>query len=339
MTEFEALNHALTLAQKWVGRTSPNPPVGAVCLRDGCVIGQGAHQGAGTPHAEVHALQSCTEDPCGATLCVTLEPCSTTGRTPPCCDLILAKKIRRVIIGCLDPNPKHAGRAIDLLRAAGVEVVVAEGELNRACQQLIAPFVKAITTGLPYVRLKLALTLDGAIADETGSSRWITGPEARAWVQQMRLSVDAIMVGSGTVHEDHPSLQPHLPEAPQKWRILVDRHTPIAAQDIDAKTLLATRDLAYDGEHLLPLLKALCQRGINDILCEGGGVLAGALLQQGCVDELYLFYAPKLLGAPNARKGFILAPKQLHEAYTFENVGTQTFGKDVLIHLRPHSHA
>ncbi len=335
MTEFEALERALSLAQNYVGMTSPNPPVGAVCLRHGDILGEGAHQRAGTPHAEVHALQSCTEDPAGATLCVTLEPCSTTGRTPPCCDLIIAKKIKRVVIGCLDPNPKHAGRGVDILRAQGIEVIVADGDLQKRCQALIAPFVKVITQGRAFIRLKLAMTLDGAIADATSSSRWITGAKARQWVQEMRAHVDAIMVGSGTVREDHPSLQPHLPNAPLKKRILVDRSTPIDANDIDEMTLVASKDLAYDGEHLDVLLQSLCQHGINDVLCEGGGHLAGALLEQGCVDEIYLFYAPKLLGDPKACKGFVLTPKRLHEAYQFETVGVQQLGEDVLLHLRP----
>lgn len=335
MTEFEALERALLLAQNYVGMTSPNPPVGAVCLREGRILGEGAHQRAGTPHAEVHALHACTEDPAGATLCVTLEPCSTTGRTPPCCDLIIAKKIKRVVIGCLDPNPKHAGRGVDILRAQGIDVILAEGDLQKRCQALIAPFVKVITQGRAFVRLKLAMTLDGAIADATSSSRWITGAVARQWVQELRARVDAVMVGSRTVREDHPSLQPHLPNAPLKKRILVDRSTPIDPTDVDEMTLVASRDLAYDGHNLDGLLQALCKHGINDVLCEGGGQLASALLEQGCVDDLYLFYAPKLLGDPAAYRGFVLSPKLLQEAYSFETVGVQQLGEDVLLHLRP----
>lgn len=334
MNDCEALARAIALASSVVGQTAPNPPVGAVCVKHGQIIGEGAHLRAGTPHAEVHALNNCSEDPTGATLYVTLEPCSTTGKTPPCCDYIQAKRIQRVVIGCLDPNPKHAGRGVDILRAAGIQVDLVDGPQNETCKTLIAPFVKAITQQRPYLRLKLAMTLDGYIADATASSRWITGEKARAWVQEMRSKVDAIMVGSGTVHNDHPSLQPHLPNAPQKYRILVDRKTPIDPRDRDDKTLIATQDLGYDGNDLDALLKAICQRGINDILCEGGGQLAGALLDQDCVDELYLFYAPKILGDKNAYPGLAIHPRKLNQALQFQHIETQTFGEDTLIHLR-----
>lgn len=334
MNDYDALARAIALASAVVGQTTPNPPVGAVCVKAGRIIGEGAHLRAGTPHAEVNALKSCSEDPTGATLYVTLEPCSTTGRTPPCCDLIKEKRIQRVVVGCLDPNPKHAGRGIDILRAAGIQVDIATGEQNAICQTLIAPFAKAITKHRPYIRLKLAMTLDGYIADRTYSSRWITGEQAREWVQQMRLRVDGIMVGSKTIEEDHPSLQPHLPNAPQKVRIIVDRKTPVNDADIDNNTLIATRDLAYDGEHLETLLEALYARGLNDILCEGGGQLAGALLDQKCVDELYLFYAPKVLGDPRAITGLATQPKLLNQALAFEHIETLSLGEDTLIHLR-----
>ncbi len=328
------LVRALELAEAFVGQTSPNPPVGAVCMRDGAMLGEGAHQGAGLPHAEVNALAH-VSDARGATLYVTLEPCSTHGRTPPCVDLILSRGIGRVVIGCVDPNPKHAGRGIDLLRQAGVEVVVAEDEeIAGRCRALVAPFVKAITTGLPYLRLKLALTLDGFIADRDRRSQWITGPEARAWVQTLRAKVDAVMVGAGTVRADHPSLQPHLPNAPQKWRVLVDRNTAIDVAEIDAKTWVATRDLNYDGRDLRSLLQALCSRGVNDVLCEGGGQLAGALLDANLVDELHLIYAPKLLGDRAACPGWVLPPRRLPEAMNFTVAARLALGDDTLLTLR-----
>ena len=333
MNDAEWLARAADLADAQVGRTAPNPAVGAVCVRDGRVLGEGAHLRAGGPHAEVHCLTSCTQDPAGATLYVTLEPCSTTGRTPPCCDLIRAKHIGRVVIGCLDPNPKHVGRAVELLRAAGIEVSVAQGVVADRCRALIAPFAKAITTGLPYLRLKLALTLDGFIADGTRTSQWITGPEARDWVQRLRARVDAVMVGAGTVRDDHPSLQPHLPDAPQKVRVLIDRATPIDAADIDARTLLATRDLGYDGTNLTAALRALCARGINDVLCEGGGALAGALLDADLVDELLLIYAPKILGDPAAVRGLAIAPRALAGALTLKPVERLALGPDTLLRL------
>jgi diaminohydroxyphosphoribosylaminopyrimidine deaminase/5-amino-6-(5-phosphoribosylamino)uracil reductase len=334
MNDFEALERAIFLAEQVVGQTTPNPPVGAVCLKDGLCIGEGAHLRASSPHAEVNALNSCTTSPHGATLYVTLEPCSTTGRTPPCCDLIRAKGIARVVIGCLDPNPKHAGRGVEILKAAGIHVDLAQGKQHERCKSLIAPFVKAITTQRAYVRLKLAMTLDGYIADRTYTSQWITGEKARQWVQNLRSKVDAIMVGSGTVREDHPSLQPHLPNATKKVRILVDRQRPIDPTDIDEHTLIATRNLGYDCNNLDAHLTAIAKRGINDILCEGGGCLAGALLDQGCVDELYLFYAPKILGDMHAIPGLAIRPRLLSHALQFKTVETLVLGQDTLIHLR-----
>lgn len=338
MSEAETLwlERAAALAEAWVGRTAPNPAVGAVCVREGRVLGEGAHQGAGLPHAEVNALSACAEDPAGATLYVTLEPCSTTGRTPPCCDLIRAKRLGRVVIGCPDPNPRHAGRAVALLRAAGIAVTVAEGAVAERCRALIAPFAKAITRGLPFVRLKLALTLDGCLADASGASQWVTGPEARAWVHRLRARVDAVMVGSGTVRADHPNLQPRLAEAvPPKWRVLVDRSRAVSEADVDARTWVATRDLGYDGRNLEAMLRALCAKGVNDVLCEGGGTLGAALLEAGLVDELDVIYAPKALGDPAAVRGFPIAPRPLAAAMGFETFASQRLGEDVLIRMRP----
>ena len=340
-TEAEAyLRRALDLAGAFVGQTAPNPPVGAVCVRAGRIIGEGAHQKAGTPHAEVNCLQDCEargEDPAGATLYVTLEPCSTTGRTPPCCDLIRAKRLERVVIGCLDPNPRHAGRAVALLQAAGiaVDVLPEHAPVALACRDLIAPFSKAICEGLPFLRLKLAMTLDGAIADANGCSRWITGEAARARVQALRLRADAVMVGAETVRADHPSLQPHLPNAPAKWRILVDRSHPPAPADVDSCTWVATRDLGYDGHNLRQMLKAVCAKGVNEVLCEGGGLLAGALLEAGLVDELLLFYAPKALGDRAARPGLAIAPRALPEALGFTLAAVEQLGNDLLLTLKP----
>lgn len=331
------LARAVALAKQFVGRTAPNPPVGALCVRDGRILGEGAHQKAGCAHAEVNCFAACSEDPAGATLYVTLEPCSTFGRTPPCCDLIREKRIRRVVIGCLDPNPRHAGRAVTLLQAAGIEVELAPRvcPVEAACRALIAPFSKAIVCGLPYLRLKLAMTLDGYIADRSGASRWITGAAARDYVQHLRSRVDAVMAGAGTIRADHPSLQPHLPGCPAKWRVIVDRATPPDPADCDEHTLVAVRDLGYDGQDLAAMLRALCARGINDVLCEGGGRLAGALLEAGLVDELLLFYAPKLLGDSSATPGVAMRPRLLREALHCQMVGCDHFGDDVLITLRP----
>ncbi len=329
------LERALALAQPYVGLTAPNPPVGAVVVRDDCILGEGAHQRAGEPHAEVNAIRSSLISVKGATLYVTLEPCSTHGRTPPCCDLIRAEGIARVVIGTLDPNPVHAGRAVALLRESGIQVDVAEGEIEARCADLIAPFAKRIVYGLPWVRLKLAMTLDGAIADRTGGSFWITGPEARERVQHMRQAADAVMVGAGTVRADHPSLQPRLPEATPKKRILVDRDRPIDAADRDEHTWVASEDFGYDGRDLETLLRKIAARGIMSILCEGGGKLANALLEAGLVDEICFFYAPTILGDDYAHRGFSGAHRLLPDAHRFVIRATERIGEDFLVTLRP----
>ncbi len=329
------LERAIALAKRYVGQTAPNPPVGAVIVRDDTILGEGAHQKAGEPHAEVNAVRASLISVREATLYVTLEPCSTTGRTPPCCDLILKEGLRRVVIGTLDPNPAHAGRAVDLLRAAGVCVDIAEGPIARQCATLIEPFAKRITQGLPWVRLKLAMTLDGAIADREGSSFWITGPEARERVQEMRQAADAIMVGAGTVHADHPSLQPRLSGATLKRRILVNSASSIEARDRDALTWVATEDLGYDGHDLVALMRTLAERGVMSILCEGGGLLANALLDAGLVDELCCFYAPTVLGDNAAKRGFAGSQRLLAEAHRLALVASERIGEDILLTLRP----
>ena len=214
MTDADWLARAADLADAQVGRTAPNPAVGAVCVRDGRLLGEGAHLRAGGPHAEVNCLNSCTEDPAGATLYVTLEPCSTTGRTPPCCDLIRAKRLGRVVIGCLDPNPRHAGRAVDLLREAGIAVDVAEGPIADRCRALIAPFAKAIVAGLPYLRLKLALTLDGFIADLSGEER-----EKASLKRFLSENSRAVILKTNKVSEAYATLWE------LDWRELIAAHT------------------------------------------------------------------------------------------------------------------
>lgn len=326
---------AIACARKGIGFTRPNPPVGAVAVAaDGTVLGRGYHHKAGGPHAEVNAVADCGDaDLSSATLYVTLEPCSTTGRTPPCTDLILRRKIRRVVIGCTDPNPKHAGRGVDLLRAAGVEVTV--GVCEATCRELIVPFVSGVLRKRPHVTLKLALTLDGRIADRTGTSKWITGPASRTFVQRLRKEADAILVGSGTVVADNPQLICRLPGAkPNAFRVIVDGRgrVPLDAQVMTdsavARTIVAALPDAagrlsakLSGEarpqvwscvadgaghvDLAALLTRLtAEHGVMELLCEGGGEIAGALLKAGLVDRLVLFYAPVVLGDAAARPGF-----------------------------------
>ena len=195
-TDARWMARAIMLARRGEGGTHPNPPVGAVVVRKGKVLGEGWHRQAGLPHAEVEAIHACRSPVKEATLYVTLEPCCTHGRTPPCTDLIIRSGIARVVVGCVDPNPRHASRGFRLLHKAGIEVTT--GVCSAECSRLIEPFAMRITNGRPFVTLKLAMTLDGCIADRGGASKWITGPAARATVQSLRQRVDAVMVGAGT---------------------------------------------------------------------------------------------------------------------------------------------
>jgi len=354
------MRRALRLARKAEGQTRPNPPVGAVLVKHGRVIGEGFHTRAGQPHAEVEALNACRADPRGATLYVTLEPCSTTGRTPPCTERIIRDGITRVVVGGLDPNPHHAGAGLAQLTKAGVEV--AEGLCREQAEDLIAPFAKHITTGLPFVTLKLALTLDGRIADRNAQSKWITGEKARAEVQRMRRRADAVMVGSGTVCADNPSLLCRLPEGGTQMRIIVDAsgRTPHTAQvytdPAASQTIIATtpataerngKAWAHHGARvwtftpdrtgripLRQLMKRLGKEGFLHILCEGGAQLAGALNDSGLVDEYVFFYAPVILGDVQAINGIngkgVLMPDltrmSIHE--------TRRVGNDLLVRIR-----
>ena len=318
------MRRALALARRGEGHTRPNPPVGAVIVRRGAVIGEGYHHAAGQPHAEIEAIRACRQHPRGATLYVTLEPCSTAGCTPPCTDRILAEGFARVCVGCTDPNPKHAGRGIDILRQAGIPVDT--GVCERDCRALIAPFARRITTALPWVTLKLALTLDGRLADRKGRSKWITGEPARAWVQQLRRRADAILVGAGTVMADDPELRCRLPRAGAAWRVIVDadgalspdrrvltdawaartivaslpagtarlRRTLPTGSPVTLWTFRASRAGMLSPTALLRRLAA--EKAVMHVVCEGGGRLAGSLAKADCVDTYAFVYAPMILG-------------------------------------------
>ena len=360
------MRRALRLAQKAEGQTRPNPPVGAVVVKDGRVIGEGFHARAGLPHAEVVALDACRTSPRGATLYVTLEPCSTTGRTPPCTERIIRDNIKRVVVGCPDPSPRHAGAGLAQLAEAGIEVI--EGICREHAEDLIAPFAKHITTGLPFVTLKLALTLDGHTADRVSSSKWITGEKARAEVQRMRRRADAVMVGAGTVLVDDPSLLCRLPGGGELMRVIVDGYgmTPPTARvltdDAAARTVVATlygttgkygtagnkhrawkahgaRVWAFrcDKQANIPLhklMKRLGEEGCLHVLCEGGAELAGILHDAGLIDEYAFFYAPAVLGDMKAfgsveGRGTLLADMKRLTVKT-----VQRFGDDILVRVR-----
>ncbi|MEI6892376.1 MAG: bifunctional diaminohydroxyphosphoribosylaminopyrimidine deaminase/5-amino-6-(5-phosphoribosylamino)uracil reductase RibD [Pontiella sp.] len=341
---------AIELAKMGEGLTRPNPPVGAVLVLEDEIIAEGWHRKAGENHAERDCLKKIPPMPVNlknATLYVTLEPCSTQGRTPPCTDLILEKRIGRVVISVIDLNPVHAGRGLKLLEEAGVEVV--SGVCEEPGRELIAPFEKMMTTGLPYVTLKLASTLDGKIADSQGNSKWITGPEARERVQEMRRRADAIMVGAATVRADNPSLLPRPSQARKPFRVIIGSNIPadskILTDEAADQTLVlnvaghrphcpqATREIESLKSGLEWLAK---EYGILHVFCEGGGQLAARLIEAGLVDEFVFFLAPKLMGAdglPNFGKtGGLMANVNDLKFQSVERVGN-----DILIKAKMES--
>jgi diaminohydroxyphosphoribosylaminopyrimidine deaminase/5-amino-6-(5-phosphoribosylamino)uracil reductase len=298
------MRKALRLARRGEGGTRPNPPVGAVVVRRGRVVGHGFHRRAGEPHAEALAIRSAGPACRGATLYVTLEPCCTTGRTGPCTEVILRSGIRRVVAAVRDPNPRHCGRGLALLRRRGIEVV--EGVCAAEAARLLAPFRKWITTGRPYLTLKMGTTLDGRIADARGRSRWITCPASRSAVGDLRRRVDAVMVGGDTVRADDPSLLPPADGSREgPLRVVVDSRgrVPAGARVLTDgradRTVVATTSragLAAEGTSLAWVLRRLGSEGVLHVLCEGGGRIARSLVRAGLVDEFLFFVAPRLLG-------------------------------------------
>ena len=319
------MRRALVLARR--GYTAPNPMVGAVLVKDGRVVGEGCHRRAGQSHAEVEALRQAGEQARGATLYVTLEPCSHWGRTPPCADALIEAGVRCVYAAMQDPNPQVAGKGFQKLREAGVEVHV--GVLEDEARRLNEIFVKYHTAGMPFVTVKAAMSLDGKIATPTGDSQWITEEPARRLVHRLRARHDAIMVGIGTVLKDDPLLTVRLPrrkEPMRRLRVIVDSRLrcPEGARVLqveDSPTLIATTDAApldkiarlrergvevetFPAEDrrvdLLGLMRALAQRGITGVLCEGGGTIIAGLLARRLVDKVVFFYAPRILGGRDA---------------------------------------
>ena len=319
------MRRSIALAERGAGRVHPNPMVGAVLVSEGRIIGEGWHVYCGGLHAERNALAACTEPPAGAILYVTLEPCCHWGRTPPCTDAILSAGIRRVVIGSPDPNPLVAGKGVEILRAHGIEVT--EGVLRAECDALNAVFFHYIRTRTPYCVLKYAMTLDGKLATRTGRSKWITGEAARARVHADRNRCTAILVGVGTVLADDPMLTCRMPGGRNPIRIVCDTHlrTPhtarIVASADQARTILATccADPARHAPYLaagcevlvLPadagrvdlgaLMKQLGAQEIDSVLIEGGAALHWSALQQGLVQRVQVYIAPKLFGGSAAK--------------------------------------
>lgn len=322
------MRRALALARRGIGKTSPNPCVGAVVVRGGKIVGEGWHRRAGEAHAEVNAIAAAGRARPGvpATLYVSLEPCCTWGRTPPCTAAIIHAGIQRVVVAATDPNPRHRGRGLQVLRRAGVEVV--RGVLATEATALNAAFNQWIATGQPLVTVKTALSLDGKIATRTGDSQWITDEAARREGHRLRAQVDAVMVSAGTVRRDDPALTiRHGIRGRQPWRVVVDgrgrcaRSARLFTDALRHRTIVVTTALAADswkralalrgvtvlvvkgdGEHVqLPaLMRAVGGLEITSVLVEGGGDFVGALLAEKLVDRVAFFYAPKIIGGQDA---------------------------------------
>lgn len=356
LTDQEYMKRALELAKQGEGWTSPNPVVGAVIVKEGRIIGEGCHLRCGQAHAERNALAACTEDPAGATMYVTLEPCCHEGRQPACTDAILAAKLARVVIGSADPNPLVDGRGAAMLRAHGVEVE--ENVMREECDRANEIFFHYIRTGRPYVAMKYAMSADGKIAAYTGESRWVTGEIARNHVQVLRNRYRAIMVGVGTVLTDDPRLTCRLEGGRPPVRVICDSNlrTPVDAQVVrtagEAPTVLAT--CCAEEEKHRPYLEAGCQvlvvdsadgrvdldrlmtllgeQEIASVLLEGGGTLNWAALNQGLVHRVYTYIAPKLFGGRYAKtpvegRGFPSPNESVH----LINGKITLLGEDILM--------
>jgi diaminohydroxyphosphoribosylaminopyrimidine deaminase/5-amino-6-(5-phosphoribosylamino)uracil reductase len=350
---------AIALARAALGTTAPNPAVGCVIAQGERIIGRGATQPGGRPHAEVVALAAAGEAARGATAYVTLEPCAHHGRTPPCADALITAGLARVVVAhAHDPDPRVQGRGIARLREAGI--IVETGLMAAEAAAILAGFTKSVTQGLPWVTLKLGVTLDGCIATRSGESRWITGPAARGVVQQMRAEHDAILVGIGTVLADDPGLRcglPGLGDRP-RWRVVADSRlrTPLGSQIVrEAKThaliLLASADAPEERARVLheagvtilhcgtgpsgridlvSALRRLSEIGLTSVLSEGGSQMAGALLRAGLVDRLAWHRAPLLLGDAGLPAMQGLGIERLADAIRLRLLSRQEYAEDVL---------
>lgn len=352
--DYQHMAQALRLAERGLYSTDPNPRVGCVLVREQQVVGTGWHARAGGAHAEVHALQAAGDLARGASAYVTLEPCCHHGRTPPCTQALIAAGVQRVVAATLDPNPQVAGKGLAQLQAAGIAVDC--GVLEAEAQALNLGFFQRMRHARPWVRLKLAMSLDGRTALANGASQWITGAAARQDVQHLRARSSAILTGIGTVLADNPHLNVRLPNATrQPWRIILDRHlrTPPHANILQApgKTLIFTctaeraahtalraagAEIMVLEHYQLPQIMAeLAQRECNELHVECGATLAGALLQAQCVDELVLYLAPLLLG-DQARPLFHLPNLlDMQQRWALAVLETRALGNDWRITLRP----
>ena len=347
---------ACRLAEKAAGRTSPNPIVGAVLVRDGKIIGSGFHPFAGGDHAEIVALKKAGNKANGATLYINLEPCNHYGRTPPCTGSLIAAGVKEVVVGMEDPNPLVSGKGLRALARAGIKVRT--GVLHEECRVLNEAFTKLITRGVPFVTLKLAASLDGKIATATGDARWISCEESRATVHLLRNKYDAVVVGAGTIIADNPQLTCRIAGGRDPWRIILDARLriPLNAEFLrrrgNDKNIIVTSDTASVGKiralknlgatvwrlpardgavRWFPLLKKLAKIGIASVLIEGGATTAAGALKEKMVDKMLLFYAPKLLGGDGRYMIDSLGIEHIKQSIMLQNLKVQKSGADLLI--------
>ena len=299
MHDDKFMRAALREAARGVGQTSPNPAVGAVIVRGGRIVARGFHRRAGKPHAEIAALRALKNPAAarGATLYVTLEPCSTHGRTPPCVDAIIRAGFARVVIGAVDPNPAHAGRGVGLLRAAGIAVTC--GVLENECRELNAGFNQWIVTRMPLVIAKAGMSLDGRLTRPPGEGQWLTSPAARADAMRLRAQTDAILIGAQTLRADNPRLTVRgVPGASQPWRVIVTRRGELPADAHVFTDAHRARTLVFRGKSLRTVLRELGRREITSVLLEGGGRVLGEAFDRRLVDRVHFYVAPLLCGGP-----------------------------------------
>ena len=332
MTAEKYMLKALELAEKAWGQTSPNPLVGAVVVKDDKIVGRGYHHCAGEAHAEVNALRDAGENAEGADIYVTLEPCSTFGRTPPCTQAIIEAGIKRVFVGSVDPNPAHAGKGLEILEQAGIKTEC--GIEKEACDKLNETFFHWITCGKPFVILKMAMTLDGKIATADGQSKWITGPAARKHVQHLRKWCDAIMVGGETVRKDKPGLIVRgingFWKQPLKLiatRSMDDKDLQEYFPDKSARAVSPSSPAEWQD-----LLLELGKENITALLIEGGGELAAEVLNAEIVDKIEFHIAPKILGGKDSRS--VVggeSPLTLEDAKFLRDYKLEIVGDDIII--------
>ncbi|WGV27844.1 bifunctional diaminohydroxyphosphoribosylaminopyrimidine deaminase/5-amino-6-(5-phosphoribosylamino)uracil reductase RibD [Halotia branconii] len=350
--DYRMMQRCLELARRALGRTSPNPLVGAVIVKDGEIVGEGFHPRAGEPHAEVFALKAAGDLARGATVYVSLEPCNHYGRTPPCSEGLIAAGVAKVVVGMVDPNPLVAGGGIARLRAAGVEVLV--GVEAEACQRLNEAFAHRILYKQPLGILKYAMTLDGKIATTSGHSAWVTNQDARSEVHQLRAACDAIIVGGNTVRQDNPYLTSHQVEAHNPLRVVMSRHlnlpedarvwntaaaptlvlTELGSSPDFQKFLLAQGVEVVELTSLTPeaAMTDLYERGFCSVLWECGGTLAASAIAQGAVQKILAFIAPKIIGGSDAPTPVgDLGLTTMTEALSLERVRWRVVGSDCLV--------